>query len=369
MLLRNIGKALSASVLSYHFETPRGRILIYGKQPEKIADIVSRIFGLVDVSICTRTSSVLEDICSEAISLASANLHAGMSFAVRAKRQQKTGLNSQELGSLIGSAIYDHIPGLTVDLDHPDYQLFVEVRDFGGLVYDSRITAPGGLPWGTQGRVLALLSSGIDSPVASWLMMKRGCEITHLHLDAGRWAGKDVTLAAIENHRRLSRWCTGNPLLMVIANSELLYDRMDNLRIPPRYRCVICKRFMQRVAGKLMEKEGALAVVTGENLGQVASQTLANLSVISEAVTVPVLRPLITYDKEETITLARMIGTFDAHPGDLACRAVPSMPATAAVLKTIIECEQKMGIDEIVTTALSDIRFVTALNCGIVKES
>lgn len=369
MLLRNIGKALSASALSYHFETPRGRILIYGKQPEKIADIVSRIFGLVDVSICTRTSSVLEDICSEAISLASANLHAGMSFAVRAKRQQKTGLNSQELGSLIGSAIYDHIPGLTVDLDHPDYQLFVEVRDFGGLVYDSRITAPGGLPWGTQGRVLALLSSGIDSPVASWLMMKRGCEITHLHLDAGRWAGKDVTLAAIENHRRLSRWCTGNPLLMVIANSELLYDRMDNLRIPPRYRCVICKRFMQRVAGKLMEKEGALAVVTGENLGQVASQTLANLSVISEAVTVPVLRPLITYDKEETITLARMIGTFDAHPGDLACRAVPSMPATAAVLKTIIECEQKMGIDEIVTTALSDIRFVTALNCGIVKES
>jgi thiamine biosynthesis protein ThiI len=369
MLLRNIGKALSASALSYHFETPRGRILIYGNQPEKIAEIVSRIFGLVDVSICTRTNSALEDICAEAISLASANLHTGMSFAVRAKRQQKTGLNSQELGALIGSAIYDHIPGLKVDLDHPDYELFVEVRDFGGLVYDSRITAPGGLPWGTQGRVLALLSSGIDSPVASWLMMKRGCEITHLHLDAGRWAGKDITLAAIENHRRLSRWCTGNPLSMVIANSELLYDRMDLLRIPPRYRCVICKRFMQRVAGELMEKEGALALVTGENLGQVASQTLANLSVISEAVTVPVLRPLITYDKEETITLARMIGTFDAHPGDLACRAVPSMPATAAVLKTVIECEMKMGIDEIVETALSDVRFVTALNCRIVKES
>jgi thiamine biosynthesis protein ThiI len=369
MLLRNIGKALSASKLSHHFETPRGRILIYGDQSEKIADIVSRIFGLVDVSICTRTSSVPKDICKEAISLASANLHEGMSFAVRAKRQQKTGLNSQELGTLIGSAICEHIPGLKVDLDHPDYELFVEVRDFGGLVYDSRITAPGGLPWGTQGRVLALLSSGIDSPVASWLMMKRGCEITHLHLDAGRWAGKDVTTAAIENHRRLSRWCSGNPLSMVIANSELLYDRMDQLRIPPRYRCVICKRFMQRVAGRLMEKVGALAVVTGENLGQVASQTLANLSVISEAATVPVLRPLITYDKEETITLARRIGTFDTHPGDLACRAVPSMPATAAALDTILECEQKMGMDVIVATALSELRFVTALNCGIVKES
>jgi tRNA uracil 4-sulfurtransferase len=369
MLLRNIGKALSASALSYHYETPRGRILIYGNHPEKIADVVSRIFGIVDVSICTRTNSRLEDICTEAIALASEKLHEGMSFAVRAKREQKTGLNSQELGTLIGSAIYDHIPGLHVDLDTPDYELFVEIRNFGALVYDARIAAPGGLPWGTQGRVLALLSSGIDSPVASWLMMKRGCEITHLHLDAGRWAGKDVTRAAIENHRRLSRWCYGNTLPLVIANSEFLYDSMDQQRVPPRYRCVICKRFMQRVAGHLMEQEGALAIVTGENLGQVASQTLANLSVISGAVTVPVLRPLITYDKEDTITLARMIGTFDAHPGDLMCRAVPSMPATAAVLEAIQESETKMDIDEIVRKTLSDLRFVTALNCEIVKES
>jgi thiamine biosynthesis protein ThiI len=369
MLLRNIGKALTASALPYHYETPRGRILIYGDQPEKIADVVSRIFGIVDVSICTRTTTRLEDLSSAAISLATGNLISGMSFAVRAKRQQKTGLNSQELGRCIGSAVFDHIPGLRVDLDKPDYEIFVEIRDFGGLVYDSRIAAPGGLPWGTQGRVLALLSSGIDSPVASWLMMKRGCEITHLYLDGGRWAGTDVTHAAIENHRRLSRWCAGNPLSLVIADSEPLYDRMDQLHIPPRFRCVICKRFMLRVAGHLMQKEGALAVVTGENLGQVASQTLANLAVISEAVKVPVLRPLITYDKEETITLARRIGTFDAHPGDLTCRAVPHMPATAAVLKTVQENEQKIGIDEIVSATLSGIRYVTALNCEIDKET
>lgn len=368
-LLRNIGKALTASGLLYHYETPRGRILIYGDQPEKIADIVSRIFGIVDVSICTRTRASLDDICSVAISLASARLSRGMSFAVRAKRQQKTGLNSQELGERIGSAIYDHIPGLVVNLDNPDYELFVEIRDFGGLVYDSRIAAPGGLPWGTQGRVLVLLSSGIDSPVASWLMMKRGCEITHLFLDAGRWAGADVMQAATENHRRLSHWCAGNPLVMVIANGELLYDRMDELRIPPRYRCVICKRFMLKVAGRLMQNEGALAVVTGDNLGQVASQTLANMAVISEAAQVPLLRPLITYDKEETVMLSRRIGTFDAHPGDLACRAVPHMPATAAILEAVRESEQKMGIDEIVAATLSNVKYVTALNSSIVRES
>ena len=367
MLLRNIGKALTASGLSSHYETPRGRILIFGDEPEKIADIVSRIFGIVDVSICTKTGSHIDDLCTAAITLASARLSAGMSFAVRAKRQQKTGLDSQELGARIGSAVYEEIPGLHVDLDNPDYEIFVEVRDFGGLVYDSRIIAPGGLPLGTQGRALVLLSSGIDSPVASWLAMKRGCEITHLHLDGGRWAGSDVKTAAIENLRRLSHWCAGYHLMMVIANSEPLYDRMQELRIPPRYRCVICKRFMLRVSGRLMAHEGALAIITGENLGQVASQTLANLSVISAGVSVPVLRPLITYDKEEIITIARRIGTFDTHPGDLACRAVPKMPATAAVLETILECEQRMDIDSIVTQACRELQYVTAMNREIIS--
>jgi thiamine biosynthesis protein ThiI len=199
--------------------------------------------------------------------------------------------------------------------------------------------------------------------------MKRGCEITHLYLNAGRWAGSDVTAAAIDNHRKLSLWCAGNPLPMVIAENELLFDQMSQLKIPPRYRCVICKRFMQRVAGRFLTQEGALAVVTGENLGQVASQTLANLGVIADSVTVPVLRPLITYDKEETITIARRIGTFDATPGDLACRAVPKMPATAAILDEVREYEQKMGIEEIVEYAATHMRFVTALDGKIVGDT
>ncbi|MHB8051894.1 MAG: tRNA uracil 4-sulfurtransferase ThiI [Methanoregula sp.] len=368
MLLRNIRKALGASGFECRYETPRGRILIYGNEPEQVAGIVSRIFGIVDVSICHRTSTRIEDLGAVALSLAVPRLRAGMSFAVRAKRQHKTGFSSQELGTEIGSNIYDNVPGLTVDLDTPDYEIFIEVRDFGGLVYDRRIPGPGGLPWGTQGRVLVLLSAGIDSPVASWLAMKRGCEITHLYLDAGVWAGADVTAAAIDNHRKLSLWCAGNPVSLVIATSEPLYDRMSGLRIPPRYRCVICKRFMQNVAGRMMAHEGALAVVTGENLGQVASQTLANLGVIADGVTAPVLRPLITYDKEETITIARRIGTFDATPGDLGCRAVPKMPATAAVLDEIRACEQQMGIDELAAGACNSLRFVTALNGRITED-
>jgi thiamine biosynthesis protein ThiI len=369
MLKKNIRKALVADGLTCRYEAPRGRILICGDEPARVAAIVSRIFGVLDVSTCLRTPADPVDLKTAALAIARPHLSSGMSFAIRAKRQYKTGMNSQELGAAIGSHICDNIPGLSVDLGAPDYEIFIEVRDIGGLVYDNRTPGPGGLPWGTQGRVLLLLSAGIDSPVASWLAMKRGCEITHLFLDAGRWAGSDMTDAAIGNLRKLSLWCAGNPLPLVIADSEPLFDAMAGHRVPPRYRCVICKRFMLKAAGRIMAQEGALALVTGENLGQVASQTLANLGVVAEAVTVPVLRPLITYDKEETIALARRIGTFDARPGDLACRAVPKMPATAACLEEVREYEQKIGITELVDHAVSSLRFVTALDGRIIEKT
>jgi thiamine biosynthesis protein ThiI len=153
---------------------------------------------------------------------------------------------------------------------------------------------------------------------------------------------------------------------MIIADAEPFYDRMQELRIPARLRCVLCKRFMLRAAGSLCGREGAQAILTGENLGQVASQTLANLAVISDATPVPVLRPLVTYDKAETITIARKIGTFMEKQGDLACRAVPRMPATAATSLAVKECEAALGIDELLITVISRVRYVTARNGTII---
>jgi len=366
ILLRNIRQALEAAGHSCTFESPRGRIFVSGEKPAEIAAVISRIFGIVDVSICTRVSATPEALRDAAVALARSCLHPPCRFAVRARRQGKTGMNSQQLGEFVGSAIYDAIPGLSVDLTDPEYEVFVEVRDCGGLVYDARIPAPGGLPWGSQGKVLGLLSSGIDSPVASWLAMKRGCEVSHLHMDGGRWAGGDVRETAIENHRRLSLWCPGADLPLIIADAEPFYDRMQDPRVPARLRCVLCKRFMLRVAGALCGREGAQAILTGENLGQVASQTLANLAVISDATAVPVLRPLITYDKAETITLARRIGTFMEKQGDLACRAVPRMPATAATRAAVEEGEAMLGIDELIETVLSRVQYVTARNGKII---
>jgi thiamine biosynthesis protein ThiI len=366
--MRNIKKALGAEELPARFDLFRGRMLIDGEEPARIAEVVSKVFGVVDVSVCTRTSSSLDDLCAAATRTAKSTLRPGMSFAIRAKRQGVEGYTSQQMGEVIGRAVAEYVPGSTVDLSSPEYEIFVEAREFGGFVFDRRISAPGGLPLGTQGRVCVLLSSGIDSPVASWLMMKRGCEVTHLHMDAGHFAGPDVMDAAIENHRRLSLWCRGFTLPMLVIRSEPLYDAMKDHSIPPRDWCVICKRFMMKAGSILVRRQHALALVTGENLGQVASQTLSNIAVIAPAAEVPVLRPLITYDKRETVDIARLIGTFEAHPKDLACRAVPRIPTTAADTEEILSCEHQIDLGAIVSAAVEEPVVVLARNGSIRRK-
>jgi tRNA uracil 4-sulfurtransferase len=368
LLLRNIRQALTSAGIDSRSESPRGRIFLFTDRPDEAARIVSRVFGVVDTSICRMVAAEPDAVRDAALALAKKHLQPPCTFAVRAKRQYKTGMNSQDLGEYVGSAIYDAIPGLTVDLTNPEYEIFVEMRECGGIVYDERFPGQGGLPWGSQGKTLALLSSGIDSPVAAWLAMKRGCEVAFVHVDGGRWAGNDVKATAMENLCRLSLWCPQEPVSMTIANAEVFYDTMQQERIPPRLRCVLCKRFMIRLAARLCNKEGAAAILTGENLGQVASQTLANLAVISDATAVPVLRPLITYDKAETVDLARKIGTFLGKQGDLACRAVPKMPATAATAEAVREAEEKLDIEGLLDTVLASVEYVSAENGKILPK-
>ena len=368
LLMRNIKRALDSDNIPHRFELSRGRMLLFGEDEERIASLVSRIFGVVDVSVATRTTPDLPVMGDAAVALAKSKLKPGMSFAIRAKRQGVPGFTSQQMGNAIGSAVAGAVPGSRVDLDDPDYEIFAEARETGGFVSDVRIRAPGGLPLGTQGRAIVLLSSGIDSPVASWLMMKRGCEVTHLHVDGGRWAGPDVRKAAIGSHLRLSRWCSGSVLSMAIINSEPLYDSLEREKIPTRNRCVICKRFMLMAGSAIVRKHHALALVTGESLGQVASQTLANLAVINPAADVLVLRPLITYDKQETIDIARQIGTFDPLPGDVACRAVPAIPATAADPGEISSLEERIGINDLVADAVRCPEVIRVKN-GAISDS
>jgi len=366
VLGRNCARALEASGIGHRVDIHRDRIIIHTPEPEGAVNRVTQVFGVVDASPCTLTDPTLPACVEAAVRRARRHLRPGMTFAVRARRRQVSGFSSQELAAAVGAAIREEIPGAGVDLDDPGYEIFVEARPFGGLVYDARISGPGGLPLGTQGTVLSLLSAGIDSPVASWLMMRRGCPVVHLTFDAGRFQGGAVRERVIRHHAVLSGYSPGHTLELMVADAEPFFESLVG-DITPRFRCVLCKRFMVRAASVIAEMEGLPALVTGENLGQVASQTLDHLALIDERATVPILRPVITWDKNETIALARQIGTFETDAGDLGCRVVPARPATAATRAQVEREEEKLDIDGLIRDACGSIRRIRALNGRIIR--
>jgi thiamine biosynthesis protein ThiI len=366
-LLRNVGNALDAAGLDYRFEVHRGRILVYGDHPGEIARVTSRVFGLVDVAVSIVTAPDPAAVTRAAVALAATHLRAEGRFAIRARRQGVEGVNSQQLAARVGEAVMQAVPGVVVDLESPDYEIFVELRQFGGLVYDTRVPAPGGLPLGTQGKVLALLSAGIDSPVAAWLMMKRGCAVEALHVHTGRFAGRDTLETALRHLAALSRWCAGSPLRLHMIDAGDFYEAIVQ-DAEPRLRCVLCKRFMVKAASAMALRDGYLAICMGDSLGQVASQTLVNLAVVSEASAVPILRPLVAFDKEETIALAREIGTFEQAQGDLSCAAVPRRPATTSRLDILHAREGRLDVDTFIAGAIAHSRVFTVENGDVNPE-
>ena len=350
-LLRNVRAALDAAGLSYEIEEFRGRVLIHG-DAEQIAASVSRVFGIVDVSICTTCGNTPEEIGQAAVALAKEKLKPGMRFAVRAKRQFVKGFTSQQLAAAVADAVWNEIPGFVVDLDNPEYEIFVEAREYGGIVYDDRIPAQGGLPLGTAGRSAVLLSAGIDSPVAAWLMMRRGVVLSGVFADAGRWAGPATRGLALDNARILSTWSPGRAFPLWVVPVEKFLDAVY-ASCDTHYTCLFCKRFMMRVADKIAANNRLEGIVSGENLGQVASQTLQNMKVITASVETPILRPLLTYDKEEIVGIARKIGTYHESPGDTTCHAVPKKPATRSDSEKICLEEGRMDLEALLEEAVA----------------
>ncbi|MFH0966135.1 MAG: tRNA uracil 4-sulfurtransferase ThiI [Methanobacteriota archaeon] len=346
VLIGNIRTALTSHHLNYTIEDNRSRIVVRTDDASHVIPILSRIFGVVDIAPAFLTQPTIEALSHVAADMGAEHLKPGMSFAIRARRDQVPGFSSQELGAEAGGAVIDRVPGISVDLTHPDYEIFLEARKEGGIAYDTRIPGPGGLPYNTQGSLLSLLSAGIDSPVASWLMMKRGVKVKFLYIDTGRYAGKDCYTNVLRNLSALSTWTPGLHLSLTVIHAEPFFERLM-ADAEPRFRCVLCKRGMLKMAAILAEKNGIPGIITGDNLGQVATQTLHNIITISSGVTIPVLRPLIGYDKEDIINLARRIGTFTQDPGDTSCGVVPPRPATASVQIVIEQIEKRLITDQI----------------------
>jgi len=267
------------------------------------------------------------------------------SFAVRVRRGDKRlPFRSVDLERRLGGAILQETQWRRVDLTRPDVTFYVDVRERESLVLAQRLPGPGGLPVGCAGRVLTLLSGGIDSPAAAWLLAKRGCRVDFLHFSADEPNAEAIRNSKIwELARSLARWTLGARLWVApytFFDLALMRGRVD-------HELVLFRRFILRAAERLAGELGAEALATGDSLSQVASQTLSNLAAASEAARMPILRPLIAYDKEEIVRLARRIGTYEIaiRPYKDCCALISRHPKTRSRADKIAALEARLFPD------------------------
>jgi len=317
---------------------------------------LERTFGIVNFAPAWRSDHTVEGITATA--LAAVRDRQAASFAVRAKRGDKRfPIPSMELARIVGGVV-GAATGWPVNLDHPDLLITVEVVPRESFVLVGRYPGPGGLPIGTGGHVLALLSGGIDSPVAALRMMRRGCEVEFVHFHGAPFQDRSSIEKSMDLARVLADF-QGFARLHLVAFGEI--QRRIVAAAPRPYRVVLYRRMMLRIASALAERIGALALVTGESLGQVASQTLENMTVIGAAAERPVLRPLVGMDKAEITEQAERIGTFDisTRPDQDCCQLfVPKHPSTAASAAEVKDAEADLDIGAMLTSALADIERV-----------
>jgi thiamine biosynthesis protein ThiI len=322
---------------------------------------MAHVFGVSSVSPAFETSSKLDDVLENGLLLAGLVLKKGNSFAVRCKRVGRQDYSSADVRQMLGKRVLDELGknlSLRVDLGFPDAVLGVEVRDEEAFIYSKVIEGVGGMPLGTQPKLVGLFSGGIDSAVACWLVMKRGSPVIPVFFDNSPFTDETTTKRALGVAEALLGWAIGFPRkVYVVQHGENLRKIMEANR---KYSCLLCKRMMYRVAECLAEQYGAEGIVTGEAIGEQASQTLVNLRVLNDAVEdYPVHRPLLGFDKTETEALARKIGTYKVSSKSAgACTAVPYSPSTKARLEEVYKAEEKLDIKQMIEKTLKTIKII-----------
>ncbi|MDD1664121.1 MAG: tRNA 4-thiouridine(8) synthase ThiI [Methanomicrobiales archaeon] len=338
VLTRNIREVLPEC----RVRTERGRIWVEGPVDR---GRLRRVFGIVSFSPVTRCD--LASLHEGLLDLCRRNgVNDRRTFGIRMRRVGTHPFTSQEKAVELGNLVRGEFPHLEVDLDRPDLELHVEIREGDCYLYTEVIRGAGGLPLGVEGSLVALVSGGIDSPVAAWMMMKRGCRIIPIFVALESFLDDDARMKAGKVVEVLHMY-QPDIRLRVVPDSFLACAKEGLIRHGlEKFTCLICKRRMYRIAEAVAEAEGAKGIVTGESLGQVASQTLDNLLVLDDAAGIPVYRPLIGLDKEEITRMAREIGTFGSSTAPVkGCQAVPKKPSTSAVLEKIREIEGSLDCD------------------------
>ena len=322
-------------------------------------DACHYIFGVVALCRCRACNKDLDDIYRAVREYLDDDLLSAESFKVESKRADKRfPLNSIQISQEIGGRIAEAYPHLKVDVHHPGYTVNVEIRDQFAYVHGPAEPGAGGLPTGVGGRAMVLLSGGIDSPVAAYMMAKRGVEIECVHFFSYPYTSELAKEKVIELARLVTKYC-GRMTLNIVGFTEIQEAIRDNC--PEEYFTLIMRRFMMEISERIARDHGCGCIVTGENLGQVASQTMEAMAVTSAVVNLPVFTPLIGMDKEEIVTRARQIGTMETSilPYEDCCTVfTPKHPRTKPTMEQVLRAERKLDRQALISRALENTELI-----------
>ena len=329
------------------------------KNSDAIKDALLHTFGIANFLFAVKIKLDLETLKKSAFDFTKSKEF--KTFCVRTQRSDKNyNLTSQQINEQVGEYIFEKFERKKkVDLKNPDLEIFINILHKFALISSEKIQGLGGMPVGTGGKAMVLMSGGFDSPIAAWFLMKRGVSVHFAHFHSIPYTSK----ASIEKVSNLIK------ALKKYGSSEIMYSipfadvqKEIMMKTPAPLRVILYRRFMIRIAEALAKKEKALALITGDSVGQVASQTLENILAVNEAANLPVFRPLIGMDKEEIMQIARKIGTYDISklPHDDCCtRLMPKNPETRAKLKDVLEAEKNLDIEKIIQETLRKAERIT----------
>ena len=326
---------------------------------EELVGEISKVFGISSISPAVETNPNMEDIYETAVNFMM-NLiekESVRTFKVEAKRADKNfPVKSPEIARLVGGEVLKGCKVLKVDVRNPQVCLHVDVRRDKAYIYRKKIQGYGGLPLGTNGKGMLLLSGGIDSPVVGWMMAKRGMSIEAIHFHSYPYTSRRAQEKVEELARQISIYCGDFKLHIV----NLLPVQEEIIKTcPEEETTILVRRFMMKIAEKVGEQTGAKTLITGESLGQVASQTTESIVCTDQSVAMPVLRPLIAMDKVDIMDVAKKIGTYETSilPYEDCCTVfLPKHPVTRPKLESILHSEEKLNVDKLVAEAMKNVQ-------------
>ncbi len=322
-------------------------------------ETLQKVFGIMTLTRAAACEKDPEAIAKKAAAYLHDELSAAKTFKVESRRGDKSfPMTSVQLSQYVGGALDDAFPNLTADMHDPELTVHLEVRDRAAYIHGAPVPGAGGLPVGTAGAAVSLLSGGIDSPVSTWMMAKRGMRILPVHFFSFPYTSELAKQKVLDLAKILVPWC-GRMTVQVVPFTHIQEE--IRAKCPEDYFTIIMRRMMMRIASAIAEKDRCGAIITGESLGQVASQTMEAMAATEDCAGVPVLRPLVGMDKKEVIAVARHIGTFDTSilPYEDCCTVfTPRHPCTHPKLRKVREAEAGLDVEPLVAEALAGIEYV-----------